>query len=132
MGARPVVGEGGALVVPPGSSVQIAANGAITARGAGDPLVGVAEVGRLKLVNPPTADLVRGEDGLFRMREGLPPAEADPAVTVISGAVEGSNVKPVDAMVAMISQARSFEMQMKSIQTADNNAQSANKLLAYG
>ncbi|OUL98612.1 flagellar basal body rod protein FlgF [Variovorax sp. JS1663] len=132
MGARPVVGEGGALVVPPGSTVQIAANGAITARGAGDPLVGVAEVGRLKLVNPPTADLVRGEDGLFRMREGLPPAEADAAVTVTSGVVEGSNVKPVDAMVAMISQARSFEMQMKSIQTADNNAQSANKLLAYG
>ena len=132
MGARPVVGEGGALVVPPGSKVQIAANGAITARGAGDPLVGVAEVGRLKLVNPPTADLVRGEDGLFRMREGLPPAEADAAVTVASGAVEGSNVNPVEAMVSMIAQARSFEMQMKSVQTANENAQSANKLLAYG
>jgi flagellar basal-body rod protein FlgF len=132
MGARPVVGEGGALVVPPGSKVQIAANGAITARGAGDPLVGVAEVGRLKLVNPPTADLVRGEDGLFRMREGLPPAEADAAVTVASGAVEGSNVNPVEAMVSMIAQARSFEMQMKSMQTANENAQSANKLLAYG
>ncbi|MGK6311151.1 flagellar basal-body rod protein FlgF [Variovorax sp. DT-64] len=132
MGARPVVGEGGALVVPPGSKVQIAANGAITARGAGDPLVGVAEVGRLKLVNPPTADLVRGDDGLFRMREGLPPAEADAAVTVASGAVEGSNVNPVEAMVSMIAQARSFEMQMKSMQTANENAQSANKLLAYG
>lgn len=132
MGARPVVGEGGALVVPHGSQVQIAANGAITARGAGDPLVGVAEVGRLKLVNPPTADLVRGDDGLFRMREGLPPAEADAAVTVASGAIEGSNVNPVEAMVSMIAQARSFEMQMKSMQTANENAQSANKLLAYG
>jgi flagellar basal-body rod protein FlgF len=132
MGARPVVGEGGALVVPPGSKVQIAANGTITARGAGDPLVGVAEVGRLKLVNPPSADLVRGEDGLFRMRSGLPPAEADAAVTVASGAVEGSNVNPVEAMVSMIAQARSFEMQMKAMQTANENAQSANKLLAYG
>lgn len=132
MGARPLVGEGGALVVPPGSTVQIAANGAITARGAGDPLVGVAEVGRLKLVNPPTTDLVRGDDGLFRMREGLPPAEADAAVTVASGVVEGSNVNAVEAMVSMIAQARSFEMQMKSMQTADTNAQSANKLLAYG
>jgi flagellar basal-body rod protein FlgF len=35
-------------------------------------------------------------------------------------------------MVSMIAQARSFEMQMKSMQTADTNAQSANKLLAYG
>jgi flagellar basal-body rod protein FlgF len=35
-------------------------------------------------------------------------------------------------MVAMIANARSFEMQMKSLQTADTNAQAANKLLAYG
>jgi flagellar basal-body rod protein FlgF len=41
-------------------------------------------------------------------------------------------VQPVDAMVAMIANARSFEMQMKSLQTADINAQTANKLLAYG
>lgn len=132
MGARPVVGQGGPLVIPPGSTVNIGADGLITARGAGDPLVGVGEVGRLKLVNPATADLVRGEDGLFRMREGLQPAEADPNVVVASGAIEGSNVNPVEAMVAMIANARSFEMQMKSIQTADTNAQAANKLLAYG
>jgi flagellar basal-body rod protein FlgF len=50
----------------------------------------------------------------------------------VSGVVEGSNVNPVEAMVAMIANARSFEMQMKSISTADTNAQSANKLLAYG
>ena len=124
MGARAVLGDAGPLVVPPGASVMIAANGLITAGG--------AEVGRLKLVNPPNADLVRRDDGLFRMREGLPPAAADPAVALVSGAVEGSNVNPVEAMVAMIANARRFEMQMKSIQTADINAQSANKLLAYG
>jgi flagellar basal-body rod protein FlgF len=51
---------------------------------------------------------------------------------VTTGAVEGSNVNGVEAMVAMIANARSFEMQMKSMRTADDNAQSANKLLAYG
>lgn len=132
MGARPVVGDGGPLVIPPGSTVTIAADGSIAARGAGDPAVGVAQVGRLKLVNPPVASLVRGDDGLFRMRDGLPPAEADANVVVAAGMVEGSNVNPVEAMVAMIANGRSFEMQMKSIQTADTNAQSANKLLAYG
>ncbi len=76
---------------------------------------------------------MRGDDGLFRMRDGLPPAEADARPSRSStGVVEGSNVNPVEAMVAMIANARSFEMQMKSIQTADTNAQSANKLLAYG
>ena len=132
MGARAVLGDAGPLAVPPGATVMIAANGLITARGAGDPAVGGAEVGRLKLVNPPSTDLVRGDDGLFRMREGLPPAAADPAVALVSGVVEGSNVNPVEAMVAMIANARRFEIQMKSIQTADINAQSANKLLAYG
>jgi flagellar basal-body rod protein FlgF len=58
--------------------------------------------------------------------------EADANVVVAAGMVEGSNVNPVEAMVAMIANGRSFEMQMKSIQTADTNAQSANKLLAYG
>jgi flagellar basal-body rod protein FlgF len=132
MGGRPVVGERGALVIPPGSTATVASSGLIAARGAGDPAVGVAEVGRLKLVNPSTADLVRGEDGLFRMRAGLAPAEPDAAVTLAAGVIEGSNVNPVEAMVAMIANARSFEMQMKSITTADTNAQSANKLLAYG
>ena len=132
MGGRAVLGDAGPLVVPPGATVMIAANGLVTARGAGDPAVGGAEVGRLKLVNPPNIDLVRGDDGLFRMREGLPPAAADPAVALVSGVVEGSNVNPVETMVAMIANARRFEMQMKTIQTADINAQSANKLLAYG
>jgi flagellar basal-body rod protein FlgF len=132
LGGRPVLGDAGPLAVPPGSQVAIAANGLVTAQGLGDPLVGLAEVGRLKLVNPPTADLVRGDDGLFRMRDGLPPADADPAVTLASGAVEGSNVNPVEAMVAMIANARLFELQMKTLQTADGNAQTANKLLAYG
>jgi flagellar basal-body rod protein FlgF len=132
LGSLPVAGDAGPLAVPPGAAVTIAANGLVTARGAGDPAIGVAEVGRLKLVNPPTTDLVRGDDGLFRMREGLPPAEADEAVTLTTGAVEGSNVNGVEAMVAMIANARSFEMQMKAMRTADDNAQSANKLLAYG
>jgi flagellar basal-body rod protein FlgF len=131
MGGRPVVGDDGGLVIPPGSTVTIAADGSITAHAPGDPLTGLNVVGRLKLVNPPTADLARGDDGLFRMRQGLPPADADPAVTVTAGAIEGSNVNPVEAMVAMIANGRSFEMHMKSIQSADTNAQSANKLLAY-
>jgi flagellar basal-body rod protein FlgF len=132
MGGRPVLGDGGPLVVPPGAALTVAPDGLITARGAGDSAVGLSEVGRLKLVNPAVADLVRGDDGLFRMREGLPPADADPAVVLATGAIEGSNVNAVEAMVAMIANARLFEIQMKSIQNADTNAQSANRLLAHG
>lgn len=132
MDSRPVVGETGPLVVPPGSSLIIAEDGVVTAIGAGDPAVGAAEVGRLKLVNPPAADLVRGDDGLFRMQAGAAAPQADPTMRVLTGALEGSNVNPVEAMVDMIANARRFEMQMKTLQTAESNDQQANKLLSSG
>ena len=85
-------------------------------------------VGRIKLVNPPEGDLVRGGDGLFRLRGGAP-APADPAVRVIGGVVEGSNVNAVEAMVGMITLARQFDMQMKMLQSAEGNARQASRLL---
>ena len=130
MDLRPVAGESGPLVVPPGSALVITGEGVVSAIGAGDPLTGAAEVGRLKLVNPPAADMVRGDDGLFRMQAGAAPAAADPDVRLLTGTLEGSNVNPVEVMVDMIANARRFEMQMKTLQTAESNDQQANKLLS--
>ena len=128
--ARPIAGEGGPLVVPPGSALVITSEGVVSAIGAGEPLRGAAEVGRLKLVNPPAADMVRGDDGLFRMQAGAAAAPADPNVRLLTGALEGSNVNPVTVLVDMIANARRFEMQMKTMQTAESNDQQANKLLS--
>ncbi|MDP2255274.1 MAG: flagellar basal body rod protein FlgF [Polaromonas sp.] len=130
MDARPLVGDAGPLVVPPGSSLVVADDGIVTALGAGDPAVGAAEVGRLKLVNPLATELVRGDDGLFRMQPGAAAPQADPQVRLLAGAIEGSNVNPVEVMVSMIANARRFEMQMKTLQTAESNDQQANKLLS--
>ena len=108
----------------------IAADGTVSAiprLGAGA-INNVNVVGRIKLVNPPESDLVRGDDGLFRTRDGVP-AVADEAVTLAPEALEGSNVNSVDAMVRMISLARQFEMQIKMLQTADGNARAATQLL---
>ena len=130
MDSRPIAGAAGPLVVPPGSSLVVAGDGLVTALGAGDPAVGAAEVGRLKLVNPPAGDLVRGDDGLFRLQAGAAAPQADPTVRLLTGTLEGSNVNPVEAMVNMIANARRFEMQMKTLQTAESNDQQANKLLS--
>ncbi|MDP1635407.1 MAG: flagellar basal body rod C-terminal domain-containing protein, partial [Gallionellaceae bacterium] len=89
----------------------------------------VVVVGRLKLVNPPEAQLVRGEDALFRTRDGNA-ADADVAVTVTSGSLEGSNVNMVESMVSMISLARQFDTQMKLLQTANENSRRASSVLA--
>ncbi|MFC5476017.1 flagellar basal body rod protein FlgF [Paraherbaspirillum soli] len=130
MDRLPVVGDSGPMAVPPGASVMISTDGLVSAIGSGDPVTNVAQVGRLKLVNPAVADLQRGDDGLFRMKAGATAPDADPAVTLQTGAVEGSNVNPISAMVEMIANGRSFEMQMKAVKTADEDAQRANSLLS--
>jgi flagellar basal-body rod protein FlgF len=124
-GGLPVLGDGGPITLPPNATVEIAADGSITAKvGDGRPTL----AGRLKLVTP-EAPLQRGPDGLFRAADGADlPADAN--ARVIGGALEGSNVSPVETMVAMIAAARQFEQQMKMLQSAEQKEQSATKLLA--
>ncbi|MHB1186626.1 flagellar basal-body rod protein FlgF [Thiobacillus sp.] len=124
-----VMGDGGPLSIPPGRNVALAKDGTISLVPDGSEATGLTSVGRLKLVNPPAADLVRGDDGLFRLKGGTP-ASADPNVTLVSGALESSNVNVVDEMVNMISLARQFDMQMKMLQHAENNDGKAAQLLS--
>ena len=120
----PVLGDGGPITVGVNAAVEIASDGSITAtNGTGRP----QQVGRLKLVTP-EGNLNRGTDGLFRAPEGDAPV--DPSARVQSGALEGSNVSPVETMVAMIAAARQFEQQMKMLQGAEQREQGAAKLLA--
>jgi flagellar basal-body rod protein FlgF len=123
-----VMGDGGLISIPPDTEVTIAKDGTISTVPSGTKPSQVVVVGRIKLTNPPEDQLVRGEDALFRTRDGNP-AEADVNVTVLSGSLEGSNVNTVEAMVSMITLARQFDLQMKMLQTADNNAKSASGLL---
>ena len=124
----PILSDGGQLAIPPGSRLAVAKDGTISLLPDGSAATGLTTIGRLKLVNPPTTDLVRGDDGLFRLKDGGA-ATADPNVNVISGALESSNVNVVDAMVDMISLARQFEMQMKLLQNAESNDAKAAQLL---
>ncbi|WP_412525150.1 flagellar basal-body rod protein FlgF [Burkholderia lata] len=126
----PVVGNGGPISVPPNAEVTIGKDGTISALMPGDPPTAVAIVDQMKLVNPDPATLTRGNDGLFRTADGNP-ADADPNVVVTPNSLEGSNVNPVTAMVAMIDNARAFQLQSKLIQTADQNEQTANQLLNF-
>ena len=125
-GGLPVLGEGGPLTVPAGTTASIAGDGTVSARGATGP---AQTVGRLKLVNAPAAELRKGDDGLLRRIDGED-AAADPAVRVAAGSLEGSNVNVVEAMVGMIAAARQFDTQMKLLQTAEQNDQRAAQLLA--
>jgi flagellar basal-body rod protein FlgF len=124
-----IAGDGGPITVPPEVTVTIGGDGTVSTLAAGATPGASAVLGRLKLVNPAEADLVRGDDGLFRLRSGAA-APADPQVVVAGGALEGSNVSPVDMMVNMIALARSFDTQMSLMKNAENNAAKATQILA--
>jgi len=122
-GGLPVMGDGGPITIPAGTTPSIAPDGTVSVRQQG----GITTpVGRMKLVTPETK-LVRGDDGLFRSPDGDLPADAN--ARMLSGALEGSNVNPIETMVSMITAARQFETQMKMLTNADSNARAAAKIL---
>jgi flagellar basal-body rod protein FlgF len=119
-----VLGDGGPIQVPQDSEVTIGSDGTISARsGNGKP----TPVGRLKLVTP-EEPLERGTDGLFREVNGDLPADTNARLQ--DGALESSNVSPVETMVEMIAAARQFEAQIKMMQTAEANEKAASQLLS--
>lgn len=127
----PVMGDSGPLSVPPNTSLTIGTDGSVSIVPVGQGPETVSTVGRIKLVNPPAESLERGSDGLFRQKDGQD-AAPDAAIRLATGALESSNVNAASAMVNMIELARQFDLQMKSIRTAEDDARSSASLLRMG
>ncbi|HEY6642616.1 flagellar basal-body rod protein FlgF [Povalibacter sp.] len=125
---HPVLGDAGPVSIPPNASVMIGADGTVSIVPIGSGPETMAQVGRIKLVNPPAQALARGEDGLFRQADGAD-AAPDANVRVVSGALESSNVNVANAMVKMIELSRQFDLQVKAMRTAEENAASSAQLL---
>ncbi|MBL8266918.1 flagellar basal-body rod protein FlgF [Steroidobacter sp.] len=126
-----VMGDGGPLSVPPNTSASIGSDGTISVVPLGQGIETTATVGRIKLVNAPNEQMVRGEDGLFRSTSGADlPADAN--VKLVTGSLETSNVNTADAMVNMIELARRFDLQVKAMRTAEENAATSAQLLRGG
>jgi len=123
-----VFGDGGPIVIPPFEKLQIGRDGTISIRGQGQGPEVLNQVGRIKLVNPDTTTIVKGSDGLFRRIDGLiEPAAAE--VSLSSGFLETSNVNAVEAMTSILMLSRQFEIQVKMIRTAEENDETATRLL---
>tara|TARA_B110000438_G_C15781820_1_gene636656 strand:- start:1096 stop:1839 length:744 start_codon:yes stop_codon:yes gene_type:complete len=124
-----VIGDNGPIFLPlPVKSINISADGTIMVQPEGAPSSVQEEVGRIKFVNPDNRFLEKGNDGLFRRKDGnIEPA--DVSVQVASGALESSNVNPIGEMTDMIALQRQFEMQLKMMKTAEEIDSSASSLL---
>jgi flagellar basal-body rod protein FlgF len=123
-----VLSESGPLSVPPSTQVTIGGDGTVSVVPLGLSPAAQSQVDRIKLVNPPTKDLQKGADGLLRLKSGGK-AKADETVTVTSGELESSNVNAAQSLVNMIELQRLYELQIKSINSTDQNEQSAQRMM---
>lgn len=127
-GGQAVLGDNGPITLPPSSSIKIGDDGTITVLPFGAPAQSLATIGRIKLVNPQPDTLVRASGGLFQLPGGAT-APADASVKLASGALESSNVDLASAMVNMIDLSRNFDLQIKAMKSADDNANASSQLL---
>ena len=124
-----VIGENGPIIIPlPVNNIQISRDGTIMVQPEGAPSSVQEEVARIKLVNPDVRLVEKGNDGLYRAKNGGQ-LIADVNVNVLGGSLESSNVNPINEMTEMIALQRQFEMQLKMMKTAEEIDASAASLL---
>lgn len=124
-----VLGNGGPIAVPPSAKMEVGADGTISVIPLGQPADAIAEVDRIKLVNPDSDTIEKGLDGLVRVKGDNPPAAIDGNVRLEPGFLEGSNVNAVESLTEILSLARQYELHVKVMSTADQNSEAAARLL---
>ncbi|MGZ8241585.1 MAG: flagellar basal-body rod protein FlgF [Methylobacter sp.] len=123
-----VLGQNGPVSIPPAQKLTIGEDGTISVIPLGSDATTLAEVDRIKMVNPALENLEKRNDGLLhpKDRQFL---EAGADVRLVSGALEGSNVNAIQSMVEMIELARNFELQTKVMKTTDENSGVSSRLM---
>lgn len=130
-----VLGENGTPInIPAGFDIDIVRDGELFARDPNAPDQEPVRVGRLLLRDASETPLGRREDGLFRAFGPNVRANGDfqsgPQVaSLTSGALEGSNVSPIEAMVRMLDQTRSFETQIRIVKETRSLDESGSTML---
>lgn len=124
----PVLGNGGPIALPPFDKIEIGVDGTLSIVPQGAAPNELAVIDRIKLVDPQYQEMDKGEDGLMRLKSGEE-APAAAGQRLVSGYLEASNVNIVDEMVNMIELARRFEMQVKMMKTAEQNAEASASLI---
>ena len=123
-----VQGQAGPITLPPYQSLTIAGDGTISIVPQGGDANTPQIVDRIKLVSTKGTDTVKGLDNLLKVRGGgTLPADLDGSVT--AGALEGSNVNMTQALVDMIENQRSYEVQANMMKEAKSMDESAASLM---
>jgi len=127
----PVMGNGGPIAVPPEQKIEVGEDGTISIRALGEGPQVMAEVDRIKMVNPDLKTMTKGLDGLIHTTTGQP-AVADANVKLVSGFLENSNVNAVEEMTSVLALSRQFELHIKMMTTAKEGDEAMARVLQIG
>lgn len=122
----PVMGNSGPITLPEFDKLEIGVDGTLSIVIKGAPPDALADVDRIKLVNPDTRELEKRTDGLLSFDGEL---EADGNVSIVAGFLEGSNVNPIEELTRILSLARQYEMSVKLMQNAKENSETSARML---
>lgn len=125
----PVMGSSGPIAIPDFQKIEIGDNGIISVVAKGSSPDALTQVDQIKLVNPPVDGLEKKEDGLFYAKDQTTEIFADPDMRITSGFLEGSNVKPIEELMKVLTLSRQYEMSVKVMQTAKQNSETSARLL---
>jgi len=125
----PVLGNGGPIAIPAAEKIELALDGTISILPLGEDAEAVAQIDRIRLVNPPLDSIKKSADGLIRSFNTEDEVPADGSVRIVSGFVEGSNVNAVNELTSILSLSRQYEMQIKIMQTVEQNSETSARLL---
>jgi flagellar basal-body rod protein FlgF len=123
-----VLGQDGPITIPPAQKLEIGKDGTISMIPLGANASNTAVIDRIKLVNPDLKNMEKLNDGLMHLKDKKT-AEASTDVSLVQGALEGSNVNTIGAMVDMIELSKNFELQTKVMKSADENASASARLM---
>lgn len=123
-----LLGEGGPIAVPEHRSLSIGGDGSVSIVPLGQGPETQIVIDRIRMVKLDNTQIVKGEDGLIRQRNGAA-GTPDASLKLVSGSLESSNVNAVDAMVRMIQLARRYEMDVKVMSTAGEMADAGARLM---
>ena len=124
----PVMGSGGPITVPPADKIMISEDGTLSIVPRGGDATQPQEIDRIKLVSTQGSQTVKGLDNLLHVKGGgVLPDDLDAKVQ--SGALEQSNVNLTQALVDMIENQRSYEVQANLLKEAKNMDESAASLM---
>jgi len=123
----PVMGVGGPIRISDAQQTQASQ---LVIQRDGEVKAGDKVYGQIQVVEPADlSNLSKAGGNLFSLKDGGTLQQVNPSDTqVVQGYIEGSNVNPIDEMVAMIQLQSNFESGQKAIQSQDETLSQANQV----